>query len=475
MSLAQRVSERLNRLALTMAPPGLVRNGGEQKALTRMRFPLGGANNDLRWSFFPFTDALTARMGDFNYASAVGDGLNSSVVAPAICWVMRTFPEAPAVVQKLEKEQWRNQRKHTLTKLIARPNPFYDGRILWMATCLDFLFGEAFWLKIRNPIGEVVQFWWVPRGLITPRAPADGSVFISHYDYNVGTGQPERILPRDIVHFRFGMDPRNPRRGFSQLAAVMRDVYTDEQACAFTASILRNLGVIGVIISPKVVDAAGGAVGASPEDVKEVRDYIDANMTGEQRGRTLALGSPTEAQLLQYNLQGLDVGPLRDIPEERVCAAIGIPAAVIGFGTGLQQTKVGATMSENVKLAWKGCLMPTQKILGGELGRSVLPEFENDPEDYRVGFDWSEVPALWEDDSERGKRVTGLFTGGVIKRGEARRDINLPADANDEVYVLPAGAQLLDKDGKPLTSNPNAPTPPAPDNPAPPPAPDEGL
>lgn len=455
MSLAERVSERLNRLALKMAPPGFVRgNGREQKSLARMRHPSGAS-----YSFFSFSDALTARVNDFNYAAVVGDGLDSSVVSPALCWVMRTFPEAPAIVQKLEKEQWVNQRKHPLTKLIERPNPFYDGRILWMATCLDFLFGEAFWLKIRNPIGEVVQLWWVPRALITPRAPSDGSEFISHYDYQVGTGAAEKILPRDIVHFRFGMDPRNIRRGFSQLAAVMREVYTDEQARAFTASILRNLGVIGVIISPKVVDAAGGAVGASADDVKEVRDYIDANMTGEQRGRTLALGSPTEAQLLQYNLPGFDIGPWRDIPEERVCAAIGIPAAVIGFGTGLQQTKVGATMQENVKLAWKGMLMPTKKIMGGEAGRSLLPDFHDDADDYRIGWDWSEVAALWEDDAERGKRVTGLFNGGVIKRGEARREINLPTDDKDNIYVLPAGVTVLDKDGNPIPMSNPAPTP----------------
>jgi hypothetical protein len=455
------MSERLSRLALTMAPAGLVRNGG-QKSLTHMRHP-----SSVSWSFAPFSDALTARPVDFNYAAIVGDGLDSSIVSAAICWVMRTFPEAPAVVQKLEKEQWKNQRNHALTKLMARPNPYYDGRILWMATCLDFLFGEAFWLKIRNPIGEVVQLWWVPRGLITPRAPADGSEFISYYDYNVGRGQPDKILPRDIVHFRFGMDPRNIRRGFSQLAAVMREVYTDEQACAFTASILRNLGVIGVIISPKVSDAAGGAVGASADDVKEVRDYIDANMTGEQRGRTLALGSPTEAQLLQYNLQGLDVGPIRDIPEERVCAAIGIPAAVIGFGTGLQQTKVGATMVENVKLAWKGCIMPTQKIMGGEGGRSLMPDFETaNSDDFRVGWDYTEVTALGEEESAKSERVTKLFGGGIIKRSEARREIHLPTDAKDDIYVLPAGVTPLDKEGRPIAISP-APKPPADTPPAP--------
>jgi hypothetical protein len=47
------------------------------------------------------------------------------------------------------------------------------------------------------------------------------------------------------------MDPNNMLRGFSPLAAVMREVYIDDQAANFTAAILKNLGIIGVIFSPK--------------------------------------------------------------------------------------------------------------------------------------------------------------------------------------------------------------------------------
>jgi hypothetical protein len=43
------------------------------------------------------------------------------------------------------------------------PNPRYGGRVLWMATAMDFCFGEAFWLKIRDGNGKVVELWWVPR------------------------------------------------------------------------------------------------------------------------------------------------------------------------------------------------------------------------------------------------------------------------------------------------------------------------
>jgi hypothetical protein len=418
-------------------PPAVVA-AGEAKALNRMRHPTGTGPGT--WSFWPLSDtaalqALGDQAGRFDYAAAVGDGLDSSVVSAALCWIMRTFPEAPAVVQRLQDEQWRTIRRRTaMGDLLARPNRFYDGRILWMATCLDFAFGEAFWLKIRNVIGEVIEHWWMPRGLVTPRAPSDGSEFISHYDYKVGSGPPIPLQPRDVVHFRFGMDPRNIRRGFSQLAAVVREVYTDEQACAFTAAVLKNLGIIGVVISPKVQE---GSPASAQQDVQEVRDYIDANFTGDRRGKTLAVGSPTEAQLLQYNLEGFNVGPIRDIAEERVTAALAIPAAVIGFGTGLQQTKVGATMRELIQLAWTGCLMPMQKILASELDRSVLPEFYADTAGFRAAFDTTEVRAVWEDEKEKGDRVSRLFTSGVMKRGEARAELGLSTDDADDIFVLP--------------------------------------
>lgn len=424
--------------ALARLPPGaqvLVRGGpapGGAKDLRQMQH-----SSAVQWTFWPYSDGLNQR--DFDYGQAVGDGLDSSLVSPVLCWKMRTFPEAPAVVQELEDEQWRtlrqshgNTRVRPLMDLLARPNPFYDGRILWMATCLDFTFGEAFWLKIRNPIGEVIQLWWVPRGLIEPWAAPGGRDFITHYLYHAGGGPPIIVAPRDVVHFRFGMDPRNIRRGFSQLAAIMREVYTDEQACAFTASILRNLGVIGVIISPKVQE---GSAASAIDDVKEVRDYVDTQFTGERRGKTLAVGSPTEVQLLQYNLQGFDVGPIRDIGEERICAAVGLPAAVVGFGTGLQQTKVGATMREMVALAWKGCLIPEQKIKAGELCRSLMPDFGLDPAQFRIAFDTTEVMALWEDEKDRGDRLVKLFVGGVVKRGEARRELGLKTDAKDDIFV----------------------------------------
>jgi phage portal protein BeeE len=383
--------------------------------------------------FTPATAAFEFSLGrapgsNVDFATEVKNGLYSSVITSALAWVMRTFPEAPCVVQRSVDERWENIAGHEMTRLLRKPNKRYGGRVLWMATAMDFCYGEAFWLKIRNGAGAVVELWWVPRALITPMSDPDTPGDLNYYAYRPGYGPEIKLSVDDVVHFRFGMDPQNILRGFSPLAAVMREVYIDDQAANFTAAILKNLGIIGVIFSPKE--------GTIPKDQAEaLKAYVQGNFTGEKRAQAMMFTGGMDAKLLQYNLQGFDVGPIRDIVEERVSAALAIPAAVIGFGTGLQQTKVGATMREMVKLAWQGGIEPNQAIMADELDRSLLPEFQKNTDLFRAHFDTSQVEALTESPTERTTRVLLLVDKNVIKVTQAQRELGYPVDPSQDKYA----------------------------------------
>jgi hypothetical protein len=290
---------------------------------------------------------------DVNFASQVKNGMSSSVVTSALCWMMRTFPEAPLVTQKLVEEKWETQPGHALTNLLGDRTPSTTAscsgrRRSWTSASAkrSGSRSETGRRSRRAVVGAARPH--LPEG-----EPEDRSM-LDYYDYRPGYSEPLALQPSDVVHFRFGRDPNNILRGFSPLAAVMREVYTDDQAANFTAAILKNMGVIGVIIAPEV-----GTL--KQEAVDKLKDDFQQKFTGDKRGSAMVVGGPMKAQVLQYNLSGFDVAPVRDIAEERVCAALGIPAAVIGFGTGLQQTKVGATMREMVKLAWQGGIEPIQQ------------------------------------------------------------------------------------------------------------------
>lgn len=268
-----------------------------------------------------------------DFAKEVGDGLGSSTVAAPILWVARTFPEAPPKIWREDEDGQEDRvRDHPVLRLMQRPNPYFTGPVMWMATTTDWQAdGNAYWLKQRSKLGDVVELWWTPSWMMAPKG--DESTFITHYEYSVD-GEIYSVRPEDVVHFRFGIDPDDPRRGYSPLKSVLREVFTDDEAAAFTASLLRNMGVPGLIVSPKSWEGAG----PSQDEVDETKSYIKDTFTGDRRGEPLVLGGPTDVHAFGFSPEQLTLRELRRIPEERVTAVLGIPAIVAGLGAGLDRS-----------------------------------------------------------------------------------------------------------------------------------------
>src|SRR4051794_38776433 len=188
-----------------------------------------------------------------DYRREVGNGLGSSTVAAPVQWVAKTFPEAPpALWEKLGRGQEEQVDDHPLLRLLERPNPYHTGPVQWMATTTDWLVdGNVYWMKIRSRANTPIELWWVPSWMIDAKGKDnDGSVYIDHYEYRPEGYDPIRVPPEDVVHFRFGLDPDDPRKGYSPLKSVLREVFTDDEAAAFTASLLRNMGVPGLLVAP---------------------------------------------------------------------------------------------------------------------------------------------------------------------------------------------------------------------------------
>src|SRR5436190_1968414 len=255
----------------------------------------------------------------------------------------------------------------------------------------------------------------------------DKDAFIDHYEYTTNV-EVVSVPVSEVVHFRNGLDPRNPRLGMSDLHSVLREVFSDDEASNFAASILRNMGVPGVIISPK-----NGTVTA--EDAKAAEQVFMQRFGGDRRGQALAMRAATEVHQFAWSPAQLELSSIRDVSEERVCAILGTPAAVVGFGSGLQQTKVGATMRELVQLAWISCIGPMQHAMALDIANQLLPDFEPKPDEYTTFFDEAQVQALQENEAERARRLNVGVVGGWVKVSEARRAFRLPVAPEDEVYL----------------------------------------
>lgn len=377
----------------------------------------------------------------YDYLSAVGDGTGSSTVMAPLLWILRTFPEAPpALFHRGDDGAEETVLDHPVLRLVQRPNPFYTGPLLWMATLADYnVDGNAYWLKLRNRAGVVRQLWWAPTWTMVPRG--DERTFITHYEYTVG-GQVVELRPEDVVHFRFGMDPEDGRRGYSPLKSVLREVFTDDEAANFTASLLRNMGVPGLMVAPE------GEAAPSPEDVIAVKAYLKGAFTGDRRGDPLVMSGPTRITQFGFSPEQLLLRELRRIPEERVSGVLGVPAIVAGLGAGLERSTF-TNMGEAREMAYESNIIPSQRLLGEDVRFGLLSEFMSEEElwSWRFGFRLSEVRVLQEDLYRQALRLEVGVRGGWTQRGEARRAMGLPVTDADNVYLVPLNTAEIPVDG----------------------------
>jgi HK97 family phage portal protein len=373
----------------------------------------------------------------------VGDGAGNSAVQATLSWIARTFPEAPtALFEKLGAGEEELVDDHELVDLLRQPNPFYGGETLWAATLLDYhTDGDAYWLKIRRgTTSSVAQLWWVPHQLMEPKRD-DDQVFITHYDYTPGgSAAPQRLEVEDVVHFRNGLDPDNPMKGRAPMRAVLAEVFTDEEAAAYTASILRNHGVPGLVIAPKAAGDASGSVPA--DDIKATKQYVSEAFTGDNRGGPLVLGDPVDVTAFGFNPDQMDLKSIRRVPEERITAVLGVPAIVVGLGAGLDRSTF-ANYAEAREAAYESRIIPDQRILAGTLQTQLLPDFNLEGRRFRIGFDLSDVRVLQEDEDRIHARAREDWKAGLITRARALRAIGEEAGPDDEVYMVATAFELL--------------------------------
>ena len=260
-----------------------------------------------------------------DWSKMIGDGSGSSIVEACVLWLCRNFPEAPPVVVDSGEKDGIPQivRGHTLPKKLRRPNPYYSGTLLLYGLITSFIVdGNGYLLKVRDRLDRIAELWWVPHFMLEPRWPSDGSAYISHYDYRP-MGQLIQLAPRDVYHLRYGLDPANPRKGRSPLRTLFRELGVDEEASRFSASILHNLGVPGVVIAPD--KESKGALDENARDA--IKAKFKQSFGGDRRGDPIVMSKPTSIVQFGFSPQDMDLGAIRDIPEERVTAVLGIPAA----------------------------------------------------------------------------------------------------------------------------------------------------
>lgn len=381
--------------------------------------------------------AILRRLGIFtgsriNFAREIGDLTQQSLIMAAANWLGTQLPEAPLqVVQEDDSGNVSPVQNHPLTQLWKRPTKWYSGALILKAFALSWIIdGNVYLLKLRDGSGRVVSLEYLPHFAVEPQWPQDGSEFISHYLYEVD-GRWFRLPVEDVIHFRNGLDPANTRKGLSPVGSVLREVFTDSERARYSALILKSNGAIPYLVSPDP-DLSNVEL-----NEQEIKDEFMRRITGDETGKPIVITSGgVKIQQLGITPDKLLVDKASQIPEERLAAVLGIPAAVLGFGVGLDQTKVGATMRELREQAYENCIVPTYRLICDELDVQLLPEFESESSTRKTRFDLSQVRVLQDDQNALYERLTSAYkVGEWITRAEARAAAGMVVDeSRDNVF-----------------------------------------
>ena len=364
---------------------------------------------------------------EINYAEEVGDLSASSLVMAAVNWLGRVLPEAPLqVIETAADGKEKPIPDHPAARLMRRPNPYYSGSTLWKTFALSWIAsGNPYYLKIRNAGGQLIQLWYVPPWMIAPRWPQDGFEFISHYEYIVD----DRVIPikpADVLHFRDGIDPYNLRVGLSPAASILREIFTDNEVAQYGALLMRNGGIPPVAIALKDGQVS---IGFDPAKVKA--DYQRATQ-GDERGKAFVSDMAIELTKIAFSPEELDVKMLRRMPEERFAAVIGIPAIVLGFGSGGDSSTYNNTEQADER-AIENYLVPLYRYVEEELTHQLGADFDF-RENQAFRFDLTKVRALADDQDKLYERLDRAYNGGWLKRSEVRAAAGYDFKPEDEVY-----------------------------------------
>jgi phage portal protein BeeE len=203
----------------------------------------------------------------------------------------------------------------------------------------------------------------------------------------------QRLLPEDIIHFRDGIDPWNVRKGISRFASLLREIATDDEAEKFSYAILKNMGVGGYVIQPDVSLFANNQMPAmNADEANKVADTFYRRTTGVNRGRPIVNSVPLKIDRLSWSPNEINMRDVHRIPEERICAVLGVPPGVAGLGAGLDRNTYNNAQTDEEK-AYRRAILPMHRMISDALDQHLLPEFDQRA-GICTGFDTRDVSAL---------------------------------------------------------------------------------
>ncbi|QLD10900.1 phage portal protein [Microbacterium oleivorans] len=337
----------------------------------------------------------------------------------------------PFEIKKWAGDAGQEDENGDLAELMRRPNERLSGFDLWLWTSSTYdLYGEAFWLKLRDRNDRVRELHPIhPTNVVVRRNDKGETVFA--YRGRTDIEWPER----DVVVFK-NYNPENLRRGLSNLEGLRMTLLNEDASRRATASWWNRGARPSLVVKhPKTI--SDGAL-------NRLAGQIDRQYSGtDNAGRPLILEEAMEATVVQLSAEEMQYIESRKLNREEVCGAYDVPPPVVH----ILDKATFSNITEQLRSMYRDTMAPRFELFESVVDHQLVPDFYGDGGVF-TKFNMDEV--LRGDFETRATAVGSLIERGVMTPAEARPLFNLPP-AGEEANVLYANAALI-----PLGYNPRA-------------------
>lgn len=285
-------------------------------------------------------------------------------------------------------------------ELLSKVNPHWTlGRLLEAVEVSMCVYGEAFIVVEKNARGVPIELWFAQANKM--RVLPHPTQYIAGFLYKDGN-RDVKLEPQDVVWIHGIPDPANEFRCLSPLEAARLSVESNLDAMESNRNIFRNGMNPGGIIYP-----ADQGVSLTKEQRQSIEEQLNLRLKGKDRAHRLAVFShamkmetpalsPSDAQFMELlNWTLADVARVYKIP----------PTKLQDFTRATYNN-----VSEADKAFYTDCILPEARRIQGALNEQLMPMFGDN---LVLEFNFSQIPALQEDQAEVTAQMVQLYKMGV--------------------------------------------------------------
>jgi len=359
-------------------------------------------------SGIPDTKALTVDQF-FDYLDRLTDEPTKVKIYATVAWVYRCIELISNNLSAIPYKILRGE-----TELEDFPIDF--DALLWSLGADLSIFGAGFWLKDRPRVTQELQRL-NPQTMRVKKSPSEGIVgFVQEID----GAKDKAFKVEDIIYFRYYHPSDDLGPGVSPMQVALEAADLGRNANVWASQFFSHGAIPAVILHTEqnVPDA----------ELERVSGAWNKLTQGARRAwRTLVLRRGLKPEVIGQPIKDLAMEELFGTIRSQIAVAFGVPQTMLSDAANY------ATAKEHRLSFYQDTVMPKARQIAWALNEQLFDELG-----LEFVFQFNEIEAIQDDESDKAEMVRMLVDGQIITKDEARDMLGFePMKPDQEDELVP--------------------------------------